>query len=186
MSFDAYARERCGISTSHDTSVIHHNKDELLWKPKLTKRYRNSKRRLSTPVETVTKEEPPETERRERSMSFTRTVQTSEIEAIVAPFPNTKGTITIKVLNGDQSLGPAVVLLSMEPGSEIARHLHERTIETSYVLDGEFINEGIAYPTGTEWNVKPMMAHGPHTTKTGCSVLLTFSYPSALDDFTLA
>jgi hypothetical protein len=39
---------------------------------------------------------------------------------------------------------------------------------------------------GTEWNVKPMMAHGPHTTKTGCSVLLMFSYPSALDDFTLA
>ena len=119
-------------------------------------------------------------------MSFTRTVETSEIEAIAAPFPNTKGTVTIKVLNSDQSMGPAVVLLRMEPGSEIARHLHERTIETSYVLDGEFINEGITYPVGTEWNVKPMMAHGPHTTKTGCSVLVTFSYPSALDDFTLA
>ena len=119
-------------------------------------------------------------------MSFTRTVETSEIEAIAAPFPNTKGTVTVKVLNSDQSLGPAVVLLSMEPGSEIARHLHERTTETSYVLDGEFINEGIAYPVGTEWNVKPMMAHGPHTTKTGCSVLVTFSYPSVLDDFKLA
>ena len=119
-------------------------------------------------------------------MSFTRTVETSEIEAIAAPFPNSKGTMTIKVLNSDQSLGPAVVLLRMEPGSEIARHLHERTIETAYVLEGEFINEGIAYPAGTEWNVKPLMAHGPHTTRTGCSVLLTFSYPSALDDFTLA
>ena len=162
MSFDAYVRERYGISASHDTSVIHHNIEELLWKPKLTKRYRNSKRRLSTSVETVT------------------------IEAIAAPFPNAKGTITVKVLNSDQSLGPAVALLRMEPGSEIARHLHERTIENAYVLDGEFINEGIAYPVGTEWNVKPMMAHGPHTTKTGCSVLVTFSYPSALDDFTLA
>ena len=119
-------------------------------------------------------------------MSFTRTVEAPEIEAIAAPFPNTKGTVTIKVLNSDQSLGPAVVLLRMEPGSEIARHLHERTIETSYVLDGEFINEGIAYPVGTEYNVKPFTAHGPHTTKTGCSVLVTFSYPSALDDFTLA
>src|SRR5437764_9658322 len=87
------------------------------------------------------------------------------LPAIPAPFPNTKGTVTIKILNSDQSLGPAVVLLRMEPGSEIARHLHERTTETSYVLDGDFINEGVSYPVGTEWNVKPMMAHGPHTTK---------------------
>ena len=119
-------------------------------------------------------------------MSYNQTVETSKIQAIPAPFPNTKGTVTLKVLNSDQTLGPAVVLLRMEPGSEIARHLHERTTETSYVLDGEFINEGVPYPVGTEWNVKPMTAHGPHTTKTGCSVLVTFSYPSALDDFKLA
>jgi anti-sigma factor ChrR (cupin superfamily) len=119
-------------------------------------------------------------------MSFTRTVEASTIEAIAAPFPNTKGTVTLKVLNSDQSLGPAVALLRMEPGSEIARHLHERTTETSYVLDGDFINEGVSYPVGTEWNVTPLTAHGPHTTQTGCTVLVTFSNPSALDDFTLA
>jgi ChrR-like protein with cupin domain len=144
------------------------------------------RQRTDWPVETVTKEEPPETEGRERSMSFTRTVETSQTEAIAAPFPNTKGTVTLKVLNSDQSLGPAMAILRMEPGSEIARHLHERTTETSYVLDGEFINEGITYPVGTEWNVKPLTPHGPHTTKTGCTVLVTFSYPSALDDFKLA
>ena len=76
-------------------------------------------------------------------MSFTRTVETSEIEAIPAPFPNTKGTVTIKILNSDQSLGPAVVLLRMEPGSEIARHLHEQTTETSYVL--ELMGTGMGY-----------------------------------------
>ena len=119
-------------------------------------------------------------------MSFTQTVETSKTEAIPAPFPNTKGTATLKVLNSDQSLGPAVALLRMEPGSEIARHLHERTTETSYVLDGDFINEGTSYPKGTEFNIKPNAAHGPHTTKTGCSVLVTFSYPSALDDFILS
>jgi anti-sigma factor ChrR (cupin superfamily) len=119
-------------------------------------------------------------------MSFTQTVETSKTEAIPAPFPNTKGTATLKVLNSDQSLGPAVALLRMEPGSEIPRHLHERTTETSYVLDGDFINEGICYPKGTEFNVKPNTVHGPHTTKTGCSVLVTFSYPSILDDFKLA
>ena len=113
-------------------------------------------------------------------------VKLIELSLIPAPFPNTKGTATLKVLNSDQSLGPAVALLRMEPGSEIPRHLHERTTETSYVLDGDFINEGISYPKGTEFNVKPNTVHGPHTTKTGCSVLVTFSYPSILDDFKLA
>ena len=119
-------------------------------------------------------------------MSFTQTLESSKVEAIPAPFPNTKGAVTLKILNADQSLGPAVALLRMEPGSEIARHLHERTTETSYVLDGDFINEGISYPKGTEFNIKPNTVHGPHTTKTGCTVMVTFSYPSVLDDFELA
>ena len=87
---------------------------------------------------------------------------------------------------GSFTEGPAVALLRMEPGSEIPRHLHERTTEMSYVLDGDFISEGISYPKGTEFNIKPNTIHGPHTTKTGCSVLVTFSYPSVLDDFKLA
>jgi len=119
-------------------------------------------------------------------MSVTRTVGASEIEAIPAPFPKTKGIATLKVLNSEESLGPAVAILRMEPGSEIPRHLHERTTEMSYVLDGDFISEGISYPKGTEIHIKPNTIHGPHTTKTGCTVLVTFSYPSVLDDFQLA
>ena len=119
-------------------------------------------------------------------MSVTQTVEASKIEAIPAPFPKTKGNATLKVLNSEQSLGPAVALLRREPGSEIPRHLHELTTETGYVLDGDFINESISYPKGTEFNIKPNTIHGPHTTKTGCSVLITFSYPSVLDDFKLA
>ena len=119
-------------------------------------------------------------------MSFTRTVDTSMVEAVPAPFPNTKGTVTIQVLNSDQSLGPALIVLRMEPGSEIARHLHEQTTETSYVLEGVFINEGTSYPPGSEWNITPNTPHGPHTTQGGCTVLVTFSYPSTLEDFKLA
>jgi len=123
---------------------------------------------------------------KERVMSAIQIVESSKIEAIPAPFPETKGVATVKILNSEQSLGPAVALLRMEPGSEIARHLHERTTEMVYVLDGEFINEGVTYTKGTEINIKPNTIHGPHTTKTGCSVLVTFSYPSVLDDFKLA
>src|ERR1700758_323758 len=120
------------------------------------------------------------TKRRENVMSSTQIVEASKIEAIPAPFPKTKGNATLTVLNSEQSLGPAVALLRMEPGSEIPRHLHERTTEMSYVLDGDFISEGISYPKGTIFNIKPNTIHGPHTTKTGCSVLVTFSYPSVL------
>jgi anti-sigma factor ChrR (cupin superfamily) len=127
-----------------------------------------------------------ETKAKEKLMSATQTVEASKIEAIPAPFPKTKGEATLKVLNSDQSLGPAVALLIMEPGSEIPRHLHERTTEMSYVLDGDFISEGVSYTKGTILNIKPNTIHGPHTTKTGCSVLVTFSYPSVLDDFVLA
>ena len=132
----------------------------------------------------VTAATPEENE--EIFMSLTQTVDTSKTQATPAPFPNTKGTVTVKVLNSDESLGPAVALLRMEPGSEIPRHLHEHTTELSYVLEGDFINEGIAHSKGTEISVKPMTAHGPQRTENGCSVLVTFSYPSTLEDFKLA
>ena len=119
-------------------------------------------------------------------MSSTQIVEASKIESIPAPFPKIKGIATLKVLNSEESLGSAVALLTMEPGSEIPRHLHERTTEMSYVLEGDFISEGISYPKGTEINIKPNTIHGPHTTNTGCTVLVTFSYPSVLDDFKLA
>src|SRR4051812_12813625 len=101
-------------------------------------------------------------------MSFTQTVETSQIQPLPAPFPNTKGTATIQVLNSDQSLGPAVVLLRMEPGSRIPIALQGRRREMSYRLDGDFINEDTSHSVGPEYNVKPMTAHGPHTTKNGC------------------
>src|SRR3954464_13673404 len=105
-------------------------------------------------------------QRKDNLMSLIQTVETSKIEAIAAPFPNTTGTATIRILNGDQSFGPAVAVLRMEPGSEIARHVHEQTTETLYVLDGDFTNDSISYPKGTEFNIKPNTVHGPHTTKT--------------------
>ena len=102
-------------------------------------------------------------------MSFNQVVDASRIQAVPAPFPKVKGTATIKVLNSDQTLGPAVLLLRMEPGSEIPRHLHEQVTEASYVLEGDFINEGDTYLAGTEYNVKQGTIHGPHTTNNGCS-----------------
>lgn len=119
-------------------------------------------------------------------MSYDQALKASDVESIPAPFPNIKGVATLKILNSDQSLGPAVALLTMEPGCEIPRHVHERTTEMLYVLEGDFIENGVPYPPGTEFNAKPMSVHGPQGTKNGCVALVTFSYPSILDDFKLA
>ena len=51
-------------------------------------------------------------------MSVTQTVETSKVEAIPAPFPKTKGEATLKVLNSEESLGPAVALLTMSQGAK--------------------------------------------------------------------
>lgn len=55
-----------------------------------------------------------------------------------------------------------------------------------YVLDGDFKSEGISYSKGAEFYITPHTIYGPHTTRTGCSVEITFSYPSVLENFELA
>jgi quercetin dioxygenase-like cupin family protein len=109
-----------------------------------------------------------------------------EVDAGQAPFPNTKGQVTIQVLNADTSLGPALVRMVMEPGAEIARHYHTGEVETDYILEGVFINEGASYPAGTELNVKPGQVHGPHSTTTGVTLLVIFTGTVDFNDFHLA
>ncbi|HEX6800758.1 MAG TPA: cupin domain-containing protein [Ktedonobacterales bacterium] len=110
----------------------------------------------------------------------------TEVDAGQAPFPGTKGQVTMQLVNGDPSQGPAVLRLVMEPGAEIARHYHEGAVETDYILEGVFVNEGESYPAGTELIVKPGHPHGPHSTKTGVTFLAVFTGNVDLNDFHLA
>jgi len=109
-----------------------------------------------------------------------------EVEAGQAPFPDTKGQVTIQVLNADPSQGHVLVRMVMEPGAEIARHYHTGQVETDYILEGVFINEGTSYPAGTELNVKPGREHGPHSTTTGVTLLVMFTGNVDFNDFHLA
>jgi quercetin dioxygenase-like cupin family protein len=92
----------------------------------------------------------------------------------------------MQVLNADPSQGPVVLRMVMEPGAEIARHCHNGHTEVDYILEGVFINEGTAYPAGTELSVTPGHAHGSHSTTTGVTLLAMLSGSVDLSDFHLA
>jgi quercetin dioxygenase-like cupin family protein len=76
-----------------------------------------------------------------------------------------------KVLYVDESSGQQTVVTKMAPGAVIPRHLHSHADETVYVLEGDFIEEGTTYGDGAYFIGKSGIAHGPHKTKNGCTVL---------------
>jgi quercetin dioxygenase-like cupin family protein len=117
---------------------------------------------------------------------FDQIRKVTEVEAGQVPLPGTKGQVTMQMLNGDSSQGPVVLRLVMEPGAEIARHYHDGIVETDYLLEGVFINEGQSYPAGTELTVKPGHPHGPHSTNTGVTFLAMFTGNVDLNDFHLS
>jgi mannose-6-phosphate isomerase-like protein (cupin superfamily) len=70
-------------------------------------------------------------------------------------------------------------------------HVHKGVAEVLYIVEGDFINEGKSYAPGTSLHIKAGTAHGPHGTKTGCTLLVLWTDRAAtqnanLDDFAIA
>ena len=61
------------------------------------------------------------------------------------------------------------------PGAVIPEHWHSNADETVFVLEGEFVEGGFTYGPGTFFLGKAGLPHGPHTSRTGCTVLTHFS-----------
>src|ERR1700759_4008023 len=108
---------------------------------------------------------------------FNEEIVASQVKADKFPFPS-EGNITLAVRNADYSLGPVMLHLSMEPDSAIPAHIHEGVAEVLYVTEGVFINEGKEHQAGTSLHVKAGQQHGPHSTKTGCKLIVLWSEPS--------
>jgi len=106
-----------------------------------------------------------------------------EVNAQPAPFPDTIGKPTVQILNADPALGPGLLRIEMQPGDVIARHFHAGQAEALYILEGVFLDEGTAYPAGSELSVKPNLHHGPHSTQTGVTFLAMFTGNVDLSDF---
>jgi len=81
--------------------------------------------------------------------------------------------------------------VGMSPGAVIPAHLHKGMAEALYVAEGDFTNEGKQYQAGTSLHFKAGKAHGPHSTKNGCKLLVLWTERTSkeaadLSDFTLA
>ena len=98
----------------------------------------------------------------------------SQVKADRFPFPS-EGDITLAVRNANYTLGPVMLHLVMKPGAAIPAHIHKGVAEVLCVVEGEFINEGKTYGPGTTLHVKAGMPHGPHSTKTGCKLLVLWT-----------
>jgi redox-sensitive bicupin YhaK (pirin superfamily) len=106
------------------------------------------------------------------------------------PFPS-EGDITLAIRNANYTLGPVMLHLVMKPGAVVPAHSHKGMSEALYVVEGDFTNEGKQYEAGTSLHFKAGNVHGPHTTKSGCKLLILWtertSHESAdLSDFIVA
>src|SRR5215471_14181053 len=114
----------------------------------------------------------------------------SQLKADRFPFPS-EGDITLRVRNANYTLGPVMLHVGMNPGAVIPAHLHKGMAEALYVAEGDFTNEGKQYQAGTSLHFKAGKAHGPHSTKNGCKLLVLWTERTSkeaadLSDFTLA
>jgi quercetin dioxygenase-like cupin family protein len=83
--------------------------------------------------------------------------------------------ISIRILHRVESTGALTVMTRMAPGSVIPAHSHGVADETVYVLEGDFIEDGVSYGAGTFFVGPAGIPHGPHRTSGGCVLLTTFS-----------
>jgi mannose-6-phosphate isomerase-like protein (cupin superfamily) len=114
----------------------------------------------------------------------------SQIKTDRFPFPS-EGDITLAVRNANYMLGPVMLHLAMKPGAVVPAHQHNGMAEALYVVEGDFTNEGKQYRPGTSLHFKAGHAHGPHSTKNGCKLLILWTERSSheaadLSDFVLA
>ncbi len=95
-------------------------------------------------------------------------------DARVEPFEipgATEGTFHVAQLSSGDESSPPVYILRLGPGSRIPRHMHHRTSEQHYVIEGVFFDEGVAYGSGSFLSYSAGEPHGPHATETGASIL---------------
>lgn len=115
---------------------------------------------------------------------FDQEILRSQVKADRFPFP-CEGDITLAVHNKNYALGPVMLQLTMKPGSSIPAHVHEGVAEVLHVVEGEFINEGKRHAPETSLHAKAGTLHGPHSTESGCTILVLWSDKAATADANL-
>ena len=91
--------------------------------------------------------------------------------------------VSMKVLHQDAATGGMTVMTRMASGASIPAHRHTHADETVFVVEGDFVEDGVSYGPGSFFVGRAGTDHGPHRSSGGCILLTTFS---AGLDFVLA
>ncbi len=83
--------------------------------------------------------------------------------------------VSMRLIHQDTRTGGMIVMTRLEAGATIPGHKHSQADETVFVLSGDFIEAGVTHGAGTYFIAPAGISHGPHETRTGCTVLTTFS-----------
>ena len=83
--------------------------------------------------------------------------------------------VSMKVLGRMESTGGMTVMTRMAPGGSIPAHRHTHADETVFVVEGDFVEDGIHYGPGSFFVGLAGSSHGPHSSSGGCVLLTTFS-----------
>jgi quercetin dioxygenase-like cupin family protein len=100
------------------------------------------------------------------------TVQTNEIQPIPFGIPgSTPGGISASLVNVDGAKGLVTTIIHIAPGASIPAHYHNEGAEAHYVIEGDFINDGVTHGPGSFITHPVGVVHGPHGSHHGCKVL---------------
>jgi quercetin dioxygenase-like cupin family protein len=83
--------------------------------------------------------------------------------------------VFMRIINQNERTGGMTVMTRLEPGAIIPAHRHTEADETVFVLSGDFVEADATYGVGSFFAAVAGTPHGPHTSRTGCIVLTTFS-----------
>jgi anti-sigma factor ChrR (cupin superfamily) len=83
--------------------------------------------------------------------------------------------VSIRILSHDSITGSMSVLTCIDAKTTIPEHWHTKADETVFVIEGDFVEAGVAYGPGTFFAGKAGTTHGPHHSVGGCRVLTHFS-----------
>src|SRR5882757_3407572 len=104
---------------------------------------------------------------------YQKAVLSEEIESIASGLPGVK----IQTLHTDEASGATTVMTHIAAGAAIPEHWHTSADETVFVVSGDFVERGKSYGPGSFFVGKAGTSHGPHESRSGCTVLTTFSAP---------
>lgn len=83
--------------------------------------------------------------------------------------------VEFKTIDGDLATTAAVAIYRFAPGCVVVPHLHSVTDELAYILDGDFIEDGVTHRAGSVFKAPAGTVHGEHRTKDGCTIMFVFS-----------